>query len=303
MIVKVLIEISNINVDKTFDYIVPSVLENKIKVGIRVKVPFGNQVLEGFVLETTNKREIDELKGIIDVVDEEPILNEELLNLGKYMSNKYYATLISCYQSMLPKALKAQNKTFINKKVDKYIELNLNDLTNYKFNDKQNKIINILLKEKQVKKDNLNLISNSSVKTLLCKGIIKEVKKERYRLMGGELEKENKKVLTKDQNDVINKIITNKDLPKTFLLHGVTGSGKTLVYLEIVEYMLKLGKNVVFLIPEISLTPQMIEQFRSRFGDDIAILHSRLSEGEKYDEYRKITKGDVHIVIGGCMVI
>src|SRR5574344_3165399 len=95
MIVKVLIEISNINVDKTFDYIVPSVLENKIKVGIRVKVPFGNQVLEGFVLEVTNKREMDELKGIIDVVDEEPILNEELLNLGKYMSNKYYATLRS----------------------------------------------------------------------------------------------------------------------------------------------------------------------------------------------------------------
>ena len=105
MRVKVLVELSNKNIDKTFDYIVPSGLKDKILIGIRVKVPFNNQILEGFILEILDDISNNyELKEIIAVVDSEPILNDELLSLGKQMSKKYFSTLISCYKTMLPKA-------------------------------------------------------------------------------------------------------------------------------------------------------------------------------------------------------
>ena len=301
MVARVLVEISNINVDKTFDYFVPFELENKIKVGIRVKVPFATRELEGFVLEIINDS-LDsdyELKQIIDVIDNEVILNEELLELGKFMSEKYFSTLISSYQTMLPKALKAQNRTTINKKFIKIIEIsdeiNIND---HILNSTQSKIIDLLKNKIQIRKDELNKISASSVKTLLKKGILKEKEVEEYRLKEIDVIKQEPFTLTPSQREAKEEILNTKFLPKTFLLHGVTGSGKTIVYIEIVEEMLKQGKDSIFLVPEISLTPQMVYSFKSRFGDEVAVLHSRLSEGEKYDEYRKISSGKVHIVVG-----
>ena len=301
MVARVLVEISNINVDKTFDYFVPFELENKIKVGIRVKVPFATRELEGFVLEIINDS-LDsdyELKQIIDVIDNEVVLNEELLELGKFMSEKYFSTLISSYQTMLPKALKAQNRTTINKKFIKIIEIsdeiNIND---HILNSTQSKIIDLLKNKIQIRKDELNKISASSVKTLLRKGILKEKEVEEYRLKEIDVIKQEPFTLTPSQREAKEEILNTKSLPKTFLLHGVTGSGKTIVYIEIVEEMLKQGKDSIFLVPEISLTPQMVYSFKSRFGDEVAVLHSRLSEGEKYDEYRKISNGKVHIVVG-----
>lgn len=301
MVARVLVEISNINVDKTFDYFVPFELENKIKVGIRVKVPFATRELEGFVLEIINDS-LDsdyELKQIIDVIDNEVVLNEELLELGKFMSEKYFSTLISSYQTMLPKALKAQNRTTINKKFIKIIEIsdeiNIND---HILNSTQSKIIDLLKNKIQIRKDELNKISASSVKTLLKKGILKEKEVEEYRLKEIDVIKQEPFTLTPSQREAKEEILNTKSLPKTFLLHGVTGSGKTIVYIEIVEEMLKQGKDSIFLVPEISLTPQMVYSFKSRFGDEVAVLHSRLSEGEKYDEYRKISSGKVHIVVG-----
>ena len=112
MKINVLVELSNRNIDKTFTYNVPSSLESKIKKGIRVKVPFAKNTLEGFVLDIIDdKKEDFDIKDIIDVVDEEVILNDELLKLGEYLKEKTLSTLISCYQVMLPKALKASNKT------------------------------------------------------------------------------------------------------------------------------------------------------------------------------------------------
>lgn len=301
MVARVSVEISNINVDKTFDYFVPFELENKIKVGIRVKVPFATRELEGFVLEIINDS-LDsdyELKQIIDVIDNEVVLNEELLELGKFMSEKYFSTLISSYQTMLPKALKAQNRTTINKKFIKIIEIsdeiNIND---HILNSTQSKIIDLLKNKIQIRKDELNKISASSVKTLLKKGILKEKEVEEYRLKEIDVIKQEPFTLTPSQREAKEEILNTKSLPKTFLLHGVTGSGKTIVYIEIVEEMLKQGKDSIFLVPEISLTPQMVYSFKSRFGDEVAVLHSRLSEGEKYDEYRKISSGKVHIVVG-----
>lgn len=297
MIAKVLVEINNINVDKTFDYIVPFKYIEKIKIGMRVKVPFASRELEGFVLDLVNSTDDNyELKEIISIVDTEPILNNELLHLGQFMSKKYFSTLISCYQTMLPKALKAQNKTTINKKMIKYVELCSNSFPKLKPN--QEKIVEYLRINGKVKKKEVNKISVSGVNTLIKNGIIIESLIEEYRLVTKDINKEKETFkLTVEQQEAKNKILSQTQ-SSVFLLHGVTGSGKTVVYMEIVEEMLNRGKDSIFLVPEISLTPQMVYHFKSRFGDEVAVLHSRLSEGEKYDEYRKIVEGKVHIVVG-----
>lgn len=297
MIAKVLVEINNINVDKTFDYIVPFEYIEKIKIGMRVKVPFASRELEGFVLDLVNSVDDNyELKEIISIVDTEPILNNELLHLGQFMSKKYFSTLISCYQTMLPKALKAQNKTNINKKMIKYVELCSNSFPKLKPN--QEKIVEYLRVNGKVKKEEVNKISVSGVNTLIKNGIIMESLIEEYRLVTKDINKEKETFkLTVEQQEAKNKILSQTQ-SSVFLLHGVTGSGKTVVYMEIVEEMLNRGKDSIFLVPEISLTPQMVYHFKSRFWDEVAVLHSRLSEGEKYDEYRKIVEGKVHIVVG-----
>lgn len=297
MIAKVLVEINNINVDKTFDYIVPFEYIENIKIGMRVKVPFASRELEGFVLDLVNSTDDNyELKEIISIVDTEPILNNELLHLGKFMSKKYFSTLISCYQTMLPKALKAQNKTTINKKMIKYVELCSNSFPKLKPN--QEKIVEYLRINGKVKKEEVNKISVSGVNTLIKNGIIIESLIEEYRLVTKDINKEKETFkLTVEQQEAKNKILSQTQ-SSVFLLHGVTGSGKTVVYMEIVEEMLNRGKDSIFLVPEISLTPQMVYHFKSRFGDEVAVLHSRLSEGEKYDEYRKIVEGKGHIVVG-----
>ena len=300
MVVNVLVELSSKNIDKTFDYIVPSNLEDKIKIGKRVTVPFGHQTLEGFVLGT-NDTEYENLKEIIDVVDEDIVLTKELLDLGKFVSEKTLSTLISAYQVMLPKALKAQKGTNINKKIVKYVELTKNDIDDSKLNDKQKEIINLVKENKQIKKETLNKISLSSTNTLIKREILKVIEKEEYRL-DEELELVEKYPLTSDQERVVNEIMNEND-NNVFLLHGVTGSGKTEVYMEIIEKMKEQGKTSIVLVPEISLTPQIVNRFRKRFGKTIAILHSRLSEGEKYDEYRKISRGEVDIVIGARSAI
>lgn len=297
MIAKVLVEINNINVDKTFDYIVPFEYIENIKIGMRVKVPFASRELEGFVLDLVNSTDDNyELKEIISIVDTEPILNNELLHLGQFMSKKYFSTLISCYQTMLPKALKAQNKTTINKKMIRYVELCSNSFPKLKPN--QEKIVEYLRINGKVKKEEVNKISVSGVNTLIKNGIIIESLIEEYRLVTKDINKEKETFkLTVEQQEAKNKILSQTQ-SSVFLLHGVTGSGKTVVYMEIVEEMLNRGKDSIFLVPEISLTPQMVYHFKSRFGDEVAVLHSRLSEGEKYDEYRKIVEGKVHIVVG-----
>lgn len=300
MVVSVLVELSNKNIDKPFDYIVPQSLEDNIKIGKRVTVPFNGRVLEGFIIDIKNKCN-DSLKEIIDVVDEDVILTEELLALGKYISKKYLSTLIAAYQVMLPKALKAKNKTIINKKINKYITLNIKniELDQYKLNHSQQTIIELLKQKGNILKQELNKISSSSVNTLLKKGILKETEREIYRLeLDNESYNDKNHDLNLNQKKVVELIENNRQYPKTFLLHGVTGSGKTEIYMKIIEDLLKTHKTSIVLVPEISLTPQMISRFKSRFNNDIAVLHSGLSEGEKYDEYRKISKGEVSIVIG-----
>ena len=300
MIIGVLVELSNKNIDKIFDYSVPDNLKDKIKVGIRVKVPFGKMQLEGFVIEIKNSSDIS-VKDILDVVDDEVILNEELLELGKKIQEDTLSTLISCYQIMLPKALKAKNGMVINKKFDTYYYLNKDIVCYGKLSASQDRIINLCMKKEYVLRKELVDISLSSLNTLIKKNILLEKKLEHYRLSYNE-KIEPKKELTEAQMKVVNEVLLNKGYCP-YLLYGVTGSGKTEVYMELIEDALNRGKTSIVLVPEISLTPQMVLRFQKRFGDNIAAIHSALSDGEKYDEWRRIVKGEAKIVIGARSAI
>ena len=291
MIVGVLVELSAKAIDKVFEYNVPNDLIESIKVGIRVLVPFGKMTLEGFVLEIKNSKSTDkELKSIISVVDKDIVLNEELLELGKVMRDNTLSTLISCYQVMLPKALKAGSTGNI--KYDTYYKLN-NNYSDIKLNDKQKEIIELVKNGPVLRKELVN-ISLSSLNTLLKKNVLVEEKSEHYRVSYDDVDNAKMK-LTKEQQTVVDSVISDTN---TYLLYGVTGSGKTEVYMEIIDYYLSMGKTSIVLVPEISLTPQMIERFERRFGKRIAAIHSGLSDGEKYDEYRRIARGEASIVIG-----
>lgn len=300
MIIGVLVELSNKNIDRVFDYSVPDCFLDKIKLGIRVKVPFGKMELEGFVVEVKDSSDV-EIKDILDVIDDEAILNSELLELGKKMQEATLATLISCYQIMLPKALKAKNGQVINKKFDTYYYLNKDIVCYGKLSASQEKIINLCMEKEFVLRKELVDISLSSLNSLIKKNILLEKRLEHYRLSYNE-KIEPKKELTNDQRSVVDEVLANTGY-FPYLLFGVTGSGKTEVYMELIEDSLNKGKTSIVLVPEISLTPQMVLRFQKRFGDNIAAIHSALSDGEKYDEWRRIVSGEAKIVIGARSAI
>ena len=294
MIVGVLVEISNKSVDRIFDYKVPQEKEKFIKIGLRVEVPFGHQKLEGFVLEIKENSNLDSLKEIIRVIDEDIVLNDELINLGRFMKEKTLAPLISCYQVMLPKALKAKNNVVINKKYETLYKLNKN-IVDVKLNSGQQEIVDMFKTKEMVSRKEILDISSSSLNTLVKKNILVKCLVEKYRT--DYLDKSDRvKKLTLEQQKVVDSV--NLFSNDVYLLHGVTGSGKTEVYIKLIEKVLNLGKTAIMLVPEISLTPQMVSRFEQVFGNKIAALHSALSDGEKYDEWRRIVRGEVSIVIG-----
>lgn len=298
-----LVELSHVFLEKTFTYLVPDSLKEDIKVGMRVEVPFGKQLLEAFVMEISNDIcDTSNLKEIVRLVDTYPVLNDELISLGKFIKSTTLSSLMASYQVMLPKALKAKNKVNMQIKKEKYIKLN-NDISleDYKFNESQTKIINFLREKDQVNKKELDLISKSSVNTLINKQVLIVIEKEVYRYNLGTNEKQDF-TLNEKQQEVFEKIKKSLGKEEVFLLRGVTGSGKTNVYMKLIEEVINNGKTAIFLVPEISLTPQIINRFTSYF-DKIAVLHSRLSDSEKYDEWRKINQGKVNIVIGARSAI
>ena len=292
MIVGVLVEITSKSVDRIFDYLVPKELESKVEVGKRVEVPFGNRTLVGFILEIKKGSDVSNLKEITKVLDEEVILTKELLELGKYLKKTTLASLISCYQVMLPKGYKASIKNKVNKKYRKVYYLN--DY-NKKLTSKQQEVVDLFKGKEKLSRDELKDVSTSILNTLVKNNILRVCEEEVYRL---DYEKNERKIrkLTTLQEEAVNNILTTDNTVS--LLYGVTGSGKTEVYMELIDKYLKKGLKSIVLVPEISLTPQLIKRFEERFEGNIALLHSALSDGEKYDEYRRIVKDEVDIVIG-----
>lgn len=300
MYIDVLTQIGAKSVSETFSYHVPSLLESDIKVGIRVKIPFGKMELEGFVLGISHSSNYDKskIKDIICVVDKEPVLNEEMLLLGKYMSDSLLCSLTSSYQVMLPRALKAEVNSNIKIKYDKYLHRikSIDEIDKYISKCKYESQINLLCRLKEG--DVLITRMSSSINTIIKNGYASIIYEECKRYKYDGLSNYKRVSLTDKQRMVSDSITSSFNTSNTFLLYGVTGSGKTEVYMDVIEKSLKMGKSAIMLVPEISLTPQIVGKFISRFGDVISVLHSRLSDTERYDEYRKITSSQSKIVIG-----
>mgnify|MGYP004658511249 FL=1 len=300
MYVSVLTQIGAKAVDQTFFYHVPKLLENNIKIGVRVRIPFGNMILDGFVLGISDNSSYDnsKIKDIINVIDDEPVLNKEMLLLGKYMSDNLLASLSSCYQVMLPKALKAEVKSNIKIKYDRYLHRikSIEEIDRYIGNCKYESQINLLCKLKEG--DILITKMSSSINTIIKYGFASIIYEECKRYKYDGISNYKRVNLTDKQRLVSDTIISSFCKSDTFLLYGVTGSGKTEVYMDVIEKAINNGKSAIMLVPEIGLTPQIVGKFISRFGNVISVLHSKLSDSERYDEYRKITNGESKIVIG-----
>lgn len=300
MYVSVLTQIGAKAVDQTFFYHVPKLLENNIKIGVRVRIPFGNMILDGFVLGISDNSSYNnsKIKDIINVIDEEPVLNKEMLLLGKYMSDNLLASLSSCYQVMLPKALKAEVKSNIKIKYDRYLHRikSIEEIDRYIDNCKYESQINLLCKLKEG--DILITKMSSSINTIIKYGFASIIYEECKRYKYDGISNYKRVNLTDKQRLVSDTIISSFGKSDTFLLYGVTGSGKTEVYMDVIEKAINNGKSAIMLVPEIGLTPQIVGKFISRFGNVISVLHSKLSDSERYDEYRKITNGESKIVIG-----
>ena len=298
MFAKVIIEYATKELDKTFIYKIPNNLLDKIKVGMKVSVPFGSKKIFGFVLGILNKADEEfEIKEIIDIVDEELVLNDELLAISNYLKETTLCTKITALQTLLPSSLKAKKQKSNYEYYESIIKLNEDiDITSYKEKNKkyvgQIEIINLLENKKEVKKSE---IKSSSLNTLIKNNVVIVEKVQKYRI---NKIKENikEKVLTKEQQEVFASI--NLEKFQTYLLYGITGSGKTEVYIKLIKEVIKKGKTALLLVPEILLTMQIIKRFYQEFGSQVAVLHSALSAGEKHDEYLKIMRKEVSIVIG-----
>lgn len=298
MYANVIIEYGVKSLNKTFIYKVPDELKDKIKVGMKVYVPFGKSEVFGFVMELQNNNDTGyDAKEIIRIDNEELVLNKELMDVGKHLSSITLCTLITAYQTMLPSSLKIKKQEHNYDKYDEYLTLTdklkaMEYICKYPRRIAQIKAINNIL---EVGKLNKKEVSSEVVKALEENGIIVIEKINKYRINKDSGKIVNKH-LTEDQESVYKSVDFNKH--DTYLLYGVTGSGKTEVYIKWIEKCIDEGKTAIMLVPEIGLTTQIAKRFYEAFGSDVAIFHSSLSEGEKYDEYLKILRGEVHVVVG-----
>lgn len=301
-IAHVLVEHSSHALDRSFTYL----SKKPVKAGVRVSIFFNHQRIVGYILnvdytsKTKEELEIEygfRLAYINELIDEEPILNEELLSLATSLSKTTVSPLISCLQVMLPGNLKPKSVKRVAIKTLKAIRVISDEKAK---TSKQNECLEMLRSKDFFLHD--VPYSRALISKLEEQGLIEIYDQEILRTPEVENVDSSEVLLTDSQKKVVEGILATKE-ESISLIHGVTGSGKTEVYIDLTRHILEQGKNVIMLVPEISLTPMMVKIFKSRFGNQVAILHSRLSAGEKYDEYRRITRKEVRIVVGARSAI
>lgn len=305
---EVIISITHRSVDRIFSYIVPEELNDILCVGMRVLIPFGkgNKTYEGYVIGFSDSTDVpfDKLKSIISVMDKYPMFSENTIMLAKFMKEKYYTTLSECLQCIMPSVAKDKTQRFVylNRKKEDFDELFEKCVAK---NNLQSKVLNFLLEFDGASINEIKMlleINSSPVSALEKKGLVqiydREIKREV--LDFSYVKKSNPFIPTDEQKyaiDFIKQRFYSKD-KKPILIHGVTGSGKTEIYLQIIAEVLKNGKQAIVLVPEISLTPQTVNRFMSRFGKKVSVTHSRLSVGERFDQWKKAREGEISIMIG-----
>ncbi len=308
MYAQVIVDIASSNIDKIFDY---AITEDEVwQVGSRVLVPFGNRRIEGFIISKSETTSYDEskVKSVIEVLDPMPVITKEQLSLSEFMKERFHIGYADCFRLFLPPELRSGKVGDIFKYIIKIA--NINEISQYKNNLKKNATAQIALIDflidnpDGVERVFLNKrFGNSALQKLKKLGLVVERAEQVKRIPYSDLDGIEKKeiTLTKLQQSAVDTILA--DTNQSYLLHGITGSGKTEVYMNVIKDVLKNGKSALMLVPEISLTPQVLQNFKSRFGDSIALIHSGLSAGERFDEWKRILLGEAKIVIGARSAI
>lgn len=319
MIAEVIINSNVKTLNKTFDYQVPTNLVGTVQIGSRVLVPFGNakKLEEGFVVGWKESSKY-QLKEIVDV-QEEFGLTKENIELAIWISNRYFCNISDAMKMMLPPG--TTSKIIENRVHEKnlnfvYLKQSEDELENAIVtkkikSEKQIRAIRFLQENEGVLVSDLEIfadVSRAIITTLEKNGYIEIIEKqvERNPFLHKVIQRNTELCFTQEQQQAYENIetIMDKGEFKTFLIHGITGSGKTEIYLQLIKKAVQAGKSAIMLVPEISLTPQMVDRFIARFGQDkIAVLHSKLSVGERFDQWQRIKKKEANIVIGARSAI
>ncbi len=300
--------------DRPYDYSIPKELSDSVKPGVRVTVPYSNsnRRTEGVVLALAGTSAFDKLKPITSVLDAEPVLYPEQLKLALWMRERFFCSVYDAVKAMLPSGLWYKNgKRRVSDKTVDMASLSLPAEEAFELVEQkrrrapqQAQILKTLCSVGRASVAELREFTGASlqsVRALRDAGLItieaEPVFRRPERFAG---EPESMPELTEDQSKAYSGILAmlNEGKPAAALLFGVTGSGKTTVYIRMIDEAMRRGKSSILLVPEISLTPQMLHTFSMYFGDSIAVLHSSLSAGERYDEWKRIRQGDARVVIG-----
>lgn len=303
MIYSVIVDIAASEVDRIFDY-----KGEGLQVGMRVLVNFANRKTEGYIVEeklTTDCPE-EKLKTIIAPLDDYPVISQDMLELGAFMRQAYHLRWVDVLRLFIPAEMRAGRVKTLSKRQAALTGDNVDEILNsLKSNAiKQRALVSFLYKNGVSMCAELNAqFGNAALNSLVDKGFVRiteiAVRRTPYKDLNGE--GNSRHVLLPAQQNAVDTVLAN--LQGRFLLHGVTGSGKTEVYLTIIEKIVKSGRNCIMLVPEIALTPNMLKQLRDRFGDNVALLHSGLSVGERYDEWLRLKNGEAQIAIGARSAI
>ena len=301
---EVIINSEALEIDRPFTYKVPEEFNNEIKIGQIVKVPFGkgNKTSEGFILNLKNDDNIKfKTKNIAAILVKDPVIDEDDINLIEFLREKTLCKYIDAFRLLIPvgimKGAKAKKK--------RVIVLKNEDLSNIKNPDGYKKIVEFFKTNsgKYTKSELINehSISQYKLNKLIENEVLSIEEESVFRYNDRVYNKDSAKTLTIEQENIVREYINSDDT--MFLLKGVTGSGKTEVYMKLVERVLLEGKSAIILVPEIALTPQMIERFKGRFGVNVALFHSKLSDGERFDEWFRVKEGKAKVIVGARSAI
>ncbi len=297
--------------DRFFDYEVPHELKGKLSIGMTVSVPFGkgNHVTEAYIVDFPEKAQVENLKPIIEVLNPNPLFDKKQWDLICFMKRRYFSTYLAALKTVVPYGIGLSSKR-VSDKVLKGSTLAISYEDAFELLEKirekapmQTRIVELLMQNEFVANSDIQMIlgcTAAAIRSLEKKGVIKSLEIEVFRnpIDYNKIKRTLPLLPTEDQQKAIDRISSSLTTFNVFLLHGVTGSGKTEVFLQCIEKVLKMNKTAIVLVPEISLTPQMIQRFAGRFGEQIAVLHSHLSLGERNDEYKRIKSGEAKVVIG-----
>ena len=302
MVASVIVDISTSEIDRIFEYLVPSGMQ--VRKGDRVLVPFGNKTIEGFCIDLKDSPDTSrELKEIKDRLDPYSAITEEQLELAKFMRARYYIRHVDCLRLFIPSKLRGGRvrelkRQYVCLAQDRPYEQLLEEAAT----PARRAVVERLKEGGEFLSRLTSEVSASCVNTLIKHGILIKTDREIMRSpLGYEPQKSALPSLRPAQQAALETILSMQR--RVALLYGVTGSGKTEVYMRCIAQALQEGKTAIMLVPEISLTPQTLKIFRSRFGDIVAMLHSGLSDGERFDEWRRIITGDAKVVVGARSAI